>query len=25
MAPGLVTADVVERAIGLMAGLYQEQ
>jgi len=25
MAPGLVTPEVVERAIGLMAGLYQEQ
>jgi AcrR family transcriptional regulator len=25
MVPGLVTPEVVERAIGLMAGLYQEQ
>lgn len=25
MAPGLVTPEVIERALGLMAGLYQEQ
>ena len=25
MAPGLVTPEVFERALGLMAGLYEEQ
>ena len=25
MAPGLVTPEVIERAVGLLAGLYEEQ